>query len=31
MLVEQVTNVKYDELVEVEQANGEIRKAEFLK
>ena len=31
MLVEQVSNVKYDELVEVEQANGEIRQGRVLE
>ena len=31
MLVEQVSNVKFDELVEVEQANGEIRQGRVLE
>lgn len=31
MLVEEVENVKYDELVEIEQANGEIRMGKVLE
>ena len=31
MLVEQVEGVKYDELVEIEQANGELRRGRVLE
>ena len=31
MLVEHVEGAKYNELVEIEQANGEIRRAGFLR
>ena len=31
MLVEQVEGAKFNELVEIEQANGEIREAGFLR
>ena len=31
MLVDQVENVKYDELVEIEQADGEVRRGKVLE
>ena len=31
MLVEHVENVKYNELVEIEQANGEVRQGKVLE